>query len=82
MAVAEPMNVAPPTKAPKSRRTGSGCHWKVSGIANAISVTPLKPGRNENTMARRVPATGYRMFGQEKTIRSPSQAASATKLKR
>ncbi len=58
MDVTDPMKVPPPTNAPKSRTVDSGSQANVHGTARAMRVTPPIPGRKENTMARRVPATG------------------------
>lgn len=58
IAVTDPMNVAPPTNPPKVSTTGSGSQESVNGIASAISVAPLTPGRNATTIANSVPTTG------------------------
>ena len=52
------MKVAPPTRPPNVSTTGSGSHVSVNGIASAISVTPLTPGRNATIIASSVPASG------------------------
>jgi hypothetical protein len=75
IAVTEPIKVAPPTKAPKRSMRGSGSQSSVSGIASAIRVNPLRPGKKAKTMARSVPTIGYRIFGHEKTSSRPFQAA-------
>jgi len=69
------MKVAPATKDPNRSIIGRGSQAAVKGIAKAMSVTPLIPGRTETTIAKRVPRIGYRILGHEKTNRRPSQAA-------
>ena len=58
IAVIDPMKVAPPTSPPNVNTTGSGSHVSVKGMASAISVTPLTPGRNATVIVSSVAAIG------------------------
>ena len=59
---------------------GSGSQENVSGIAMAMRVAPLSPGRRATHIATRVPTSGYRMLGQVRTKTIPFQAAARTLL--
>ena len=56
--VTEPINVAPPTNAPKMSITGKGDQENVRGIARAINVAPFKPGKREKYIDSSVPIIG------------------------
>jgi hypothetical protein len=62
--------------APNSSKTEVGSQLSVNTIAMTATLALPNPGKNEATMASKVPAIGIRMPGHEKTLDMPVRRAS------